>query len=485
MLRRSFLPYFLSAWLLVLVQGFAFSATRQDVGAMQTTGEYSQAHATQPPGDDTFKQVDTILPRPKNDQVKQLSIAEPQKGASDHVTGQGDKEDSRPLPWSLRGVESGFEFAYRRVAAVATNFPNLPKDIAQALGRLTDGKGVAHLALMMAIIAAILMAGFGIEKLFKRSTADFVKKIESVPPMEGLLKFLSAVLKILPELLNIIIFTISSLVLFLPIHGMFGGSIHLLFIACLAVIIISRLISALSLMLCSPDLARLRLVSLSDQASDNLHRNLVRILRLMVFAIVISRLFYLLKIPVDSFILIVIPLGTAPILLIAGVVWKNRSAVANSIMKSTAVESQGRSWFKEQLAAIWHIPALCYLLVIWLLGAGRMVLVGPVWDHATLVSLLIAPIYVALDRAGQWLVMATAGVMRASREEAELQEEQEAAEETLEGRYNLIARQIVRIIIIVTLLFALSLRPYPASTLLSDGKHSGELKKRWKKPGFI
>jgi len=255
MSKRKGCFLFLIVGLVLALHGITFPSTQKDAGAAEMTSGSNPEDIVTLPENYTSEQVDAILARLSDDQVRQLLIAELQKAASDQAADQTVDEDSGLVSELLNEVEDGSGIAHNRMKAITSNLKNIPADIVQALGRLTEGKGAFHLVWVIIVILAIFLAGFGVEQLFRRWTAHFRKKIESIPPMEGLLKFWSALLKMLPELFSIVIFGLSCLVLSLPFYKMSSEKAILLFDACLAGILISRLIAMISRLLCSPEVS--------------------------------------------------------------------------------------------------------------------------------------------------------------------------------------------------------------------------------------
>jgi small-conductance mechanosensitive channel len=62
------------------------------------------------------------------------------------------------------------------------------------------------------------------------------------------------------------------------------------------------------------------------------------------------------------------------------------------------------SWLMRQIAASWHVLALLYLLVIWAFWLNTLVSGTERNNGVLLISLLLVPIYLLLDRIGRWLV---------------------------------------------------------------------------------
>lgn len=424
-----------------------------------TSGELDTTGSVNLPENYTSEQVEAILARLSDDQVRRLLIEELQKSASDlNVTSQSDKKIGM-LSGFYRSLEDGTGLAYKRMIDVTSNIKSIPADIASALQKLTE-KGL-YGALIMLVIFAV---GFGAEVLFRRLTVNFRRKLASVPTMDGFLKFWSAVLKFVPDLLGIIIFALMSLFLFWVFYGASSSLIRLMFVHFLIAIIISRLVSAISQMMCEPSFAKLRFIPLSDRASLYLHKNIVRLTWITVVGLLISGLFYRMGIKYDSYITLLMATGTIVILMLAGMVWANRTPVAQAILSTNLESSAGRSWFAEQFAAIWHILALFYLLLILTLGTGRLIIVGPTYDGAFIISILIVPIYLAIDRMAQWLIGVTASTIHdyrketadeenEKREDADAKADVETEEGRREKRYIFIAQRIVRIFIIFSLAF--------------------------------
>ena len=102
-----------------------------------------------------------------------------------------------------------------------------------------------------------------------------------------------------------------------------------------------------------------------------------------------------------------------------------------------------------------------YLLVVWLVGAGRLVIFGPAFDNAFLISILIVPLYLLLDRLGQWVTTSVLGTLHSSTAEPAAEdigiekasESPETARRVPEGHYGRIARLIARLVILISLTF--------------------------------
>jgi small-conductance mechanosensitive channel len=445
--------------------GLAFSGILQNDEMAVVNAENDKTESVSLPENYTTEQIESILARLSDDQVRRLLIKELEKSASDLKTDSRNYSDSEGFIKQM-GYVAGL--AQVRMKEVISNIENIPADILKSLQKLIGREGTFRVIGVL-VVLAIFGAAIGIEFLFKRFYADFQRKAKSIPSMRGSLKLWSAVLKFLPELLGIIIFSLTSIVLFLPFFSISSDSLRLVFVDFLLVIVVSRLMTALSRLLCSPDVSELRMIQLSDQAADYLHRNMVILIWITVCGLMICGLLYHLQIELDSYITLMMVHGTIVILFIASIVWKNRISVAQTIIANDSADSEDRSWFKQQFAAIWHILALFYLFFIWIAWSGRLLLVGPKFDGAFIISILIVPIFLAVDQIAQKLITATVGSISSYRsktldksagqvdnseknqEKLDLQKKLETEEKMRQEHYQLIARRIVRIIIFFAL----------------------------------
>jgi len=277
------------------------------------------------------------------------------------------------------------------------------------------------------------------------------------PEMDGLLKFWSAILKILPEIIDILIFALFSFILFLTIYGV-GSSGRPLFLASLIGIGLYRLLSLASRMLFSPAIPRLRLIPLGDRAADYLHRKILSLIGITILAYMITRLLERLQIQRDTNVWISFFFVTLFLVVIGQMIWQKRQDVADSISGTDFETGSSTLWLRARFAAMWHVLATIYLFLVWLLWIGRMTLIQGASGGGTFwASILIVPFYLILDRAGQWVIQNTVGTLKHSADPPEKDvaqvQEKNGAEVDPNTNYVQVARKVVRVIIFFTLLF--------------------------------
>jgi small-conductance mechanosensitive channel len=118
----------------------------------------------------------------------------------------------------------------------------------------------------------------------------------------------------------------------------------------------------------------------------------------LVIGIILSKWFQRIGITPDSYLLVNIGVGTLLLMMLTGLVWRNRTRVARAIKGDDGAEAESHNWLTLRFAAVWHILALAYLLSVWLACATRVLLIGPDLGGALIRSLLVVPLFLVLDR---------------------------------------------------------------------------------------
>jgi small-conductance mechanosensitive channel len=344
------------------------------------------------------------------------------------------------------------------LTALKFNYVKLPHDIGEAVGYLTEGAGSGRLLGMLASIAAILTVGFGVEWLIRRSTSAKERADRPVTRVEGPALLLGALLKVLPDLIGLFIFTLSAFVLFVVFFGTDASGIRPLFFAALTTVFIARLIIAFSRMTVSPWITELRLLPLDDSEAQRAHRLVKHYAWVITLAYISILLFRYCGISGDSLILFIIFWGTVVALMAGTTIWGQREFVASRIRGCVGVDCQGNHWLMNRFAALWHLLALGYLFLVWFLWSGRLIVMGPGFDAFFLISLLIVPLFFVLERAGGWLARAVIDSLRSGVESNATDEptaDDAAATSSPPERDAVytVAQRLVRLVVAVVLLF--------------------------------
>lgn len=307
----------------------------------------------------------------------------------------------------MQHLEIVFTMTPPRLKAVIAGVTKLPTETGRVFDQMTGGKGASRLFLFFIGIVAILLASYGLEQLLKRTTFHFGDQL-SIPLLGGAARFGGAVLAALPALLGIMVFTVTSALLFLVFFGA-DGPIRHLYGPILTAIVVGRLAMLVMAVICAPQQKELRLLPMEDSNAQYLYSTLSKILWVLVVGLILSKWFQRIGIPQDSFLLVNVAVGTFFMLWLAGLVWKNQTRVASYIQGDGGADAERKGWLTTQFAAIWHILALAYLFWVWFACASRIILYGPNFGGALLRSLLVVPLFILLDRLMQAVLPAILG----------------------------------------------------------------------------
>jgi len=348
--------------------------------------------------------IDAVMARLNDDQVRRLLIAELQADAAAQAQDAPAKVGG--LKGTIQWLENATQLYIGRAYGLVVSLPAVPGELKGTLDRLTDQEGVGRLMVMIFIALCLLATGWVAEKIFFRFTAGLRQRIENMPGMEGLLRFWGALINALPECLGLLIFAVTPLLVFSIVVDRQDRNMRLLFLAFLMVSVIIRVCALVLRLLFSPKAANLRLLPLSCSVAQYLHRRLLLMVSVTSVSWVLGILLLHLEVnrPVQVWFFIIF--GSLIIVMFAGMVWSNRHTVKNYYLDRRHIACEKRAWLREQFASMWHILTIAYLFLVWLLAHWRVVTADEIkFDGTYILSLMIVPIYLALDRMAQWCVI--------------------------------------------------------------------------------
>jgi len=436
---------------------FASQALAMNPMLLKQTGKSKGApteEAIQLPKDLQAKDIDAIIARLDDDQVRRLLIAQLQAEAQ-KATETGTTQQVSGLGRVIQWFESRTELLVSRVYRLGISLPDIPGDLGRALGQLTDYQGAGRFSFMVLIVLVFLAVGYGAEKLFYRLTAAFRTQIDTMPGMDGILKFWGALLRFIPELLGILVFTLTPFLLFFMTVSKEDKGLRLLFLAFLLTAVAIRLCAALLRLVLSPETGKLRLVQMSDALARYLYRRLLLVICIMAVGMISLLLLERLGATLPTRIWLPILYGTAIILIFAGMIWRNRHNVRDHLLQREKDSGEKSLWLRSQFAGMWHTLALAYIFLVWGLGFVNLVTADETRFRGTfIISFLIVPIYLLLDRLALWCLDSTVVKQIESRSPEQEDAVLEAGDggETDSppadaGNYLVIVRRVVRLVV--------------------------------------
>ena len=374
--------------------------------AGQNKGEKT-AETTALPENLSAEDIDALMARLNDDQVRRLLIAQLQAEAQ-KASAAGTTPQASGLGRVIQWFESRTEVLVSRVYRLGVSFPDMPGDIGRAMDQLTDYQGAERFGVMVLLVLGFFVVGYGAEKLFYRLTRAFREQMDAMPGMDGILKFWGAVIKFIPELIGLLIFTLTPFVLFFLTISKEDKGLRLLFLAVLLTVVTIRLCAALLRLILSPETDKLRLVHLSDVVARYFYRRLLLVACILAVGMILQLLLERLGATLTTRMWVVLTYGTAIILIFAGMIWRHRHAVRDHLMQGKTAGGEENRWLRDQFAGMWHTLALAYIFLVWGLGVTNLVMADELRFRGTfLLSFLIVPIYLTLDRLALWCLDST------------------------------------------------------------------------------
>ncbi len=374
--------------------------------ATQNKGEKT-AEAVALPENLSAEDIDALMARLNDDQVRRLLIAQLQAEAQ-KASAAGTAQQVSGLGRVIQWFESRTELLVTRVYRLGVGLLDIPGDIGRAMGQLTDYQGAGRFSFMVLIVLVFLAVGYGAEQLFYRLTVTFRSQIDTMPGMDGVLKFWGTVIKFIPELIGLLIFTVTPFVLFFMAISKEDKGLRLLFLAFLLTVVGIRLCAALLRLILSPETEKLRLVHLSDAVARYFYRRLLLVAGILAVGMILQLLLERLGATLTTRMWVVLTYGTAIVLIFAGMIWRHRHAVRDHLMQGKTAGGEENLWLRDQFAGMWHTLALAYLFLVWGLGFTNLVTADELRIRGTFIlSFLIVPIYLTLDRLALWCLDST------------------------------------------------------------------------------
>lgn len=400
-------------------------------------------------------QVDSVLARLSDEQVRNLLIAELAKDvpAQNKSTTGGKGLFTVAVNWlHLFDLENGQEME-NRLQRIVDHAGYVPADLKATFLGFGDGRTVGSVLKNISILLLILAAAFGIEFVVRKLTAsirrDFVR--EDIPELNGCTRLWAGAIRQIPVFVDLAIFAGTSLLLFALTPFMDAQGMRHLFLAVLFPILFFRAGLLLSHLFFSPNLAFLRLLPVSDTAAATFHN-----LALFFFIYVGTGMSFLALmaesgIPHESLVLLIITIGSILLLSTAVILVQNRQQIANYISSTETVDT-GTNWVMDKFASLWHVPALLYLFIVWIVFLFQQALGVRQDEGAFLLSLLALPLFLLLDRIGNWVVTMTISTLKIYKDNEEQPNEGNPDELTVEQKERLLNIKVMRIVRLIILL---------------------------------
>ncbi len=405
--------------------------TTQNLQAGEQQPPPAEAAASELPETYTKTDVASLLAELSDEQVRRLLIEELQKGTT---------KETQPVPHGARGpgaflsnilqsLSNETEDSENDFANLWDTIPNLIPDLKKVFITLCP-YGTSHGA-MINVLWVLLFIGIGLsvegvgkQRIIKKY---FSLNLSTLPNMNSMEKLVAGMAKELPDFLGLFLFFGAAYFSFLTFIGTDSPYVQLFFLAILVAISLIRTLSIISHVLFSPSILSFRIVPLECRLATTVHRLLIGtgayIICALMFAVVARRLgaeretFLLLQLFFASLLLTLTGLGI--------LLYKNR--IRDHII--SLAETDNHPWGRKQFASVWHLLALLYLFLLWLLLLNDLADPDVRNKGAFLLSFFVVPIWIIVDKVMQWIVSYFMSTLKIHQQEDDPDEEVSEEEE--------------------------------------------------------
>ncbi len=359
----------------------------------------------------TPEQVDGILAGLTDAQVRQLLSGELRGRAERQAAGeQSGNGGLGVLLLRIRlGLERMADTLRRRGAQVAMGLSLVPGALATGIDRISGGRGLAGFLLQTAMLLGLLALGTAAYWGVRRLAAPVRGRIEAQAGESLFDRLCGAAFRSVFDLLAIAAFAVVAFGLAVLLFDHEGPD-RTFVITYLTGALITHGAALVSRFLLAPYTPALRLAPLGDGAARFLFRWSVPMAGVAVFSWLTAGLLILTGMALEAHLMIVLITGAIMAVLLIVMILQARGAVAAAILGAGSAVVRGEAAPAEtgdsdeptplrvQFAVTWHVFAILYVAVIWLLWAMSMLARGPSTIWAATASVGVILLFPILDR---------------------------------------------------------------------------------------
>jgi len=400
-------------------------ANQQDstmANALDTTSATSEAD------------IHTLLSGLSDEQVRRLLIDELKKDAQPtDVTAQESGPDVL-FGKILHDLSSQSDTSERLARQLFSHFPEVAPDLQKAFLQLcpygTHKGAFANILWVLFFIGVGFLAEFVFRRLVLHKL--FTKTLEFQNSQSGSDKIISGLVNTLPSLLSLFIFAAAAYFTYLTFIWTDSSFVQLLFLAVLMSITLIRLFALVSKLIFSPASEKLRIVPVDCNIAGLLYRLFTWAAGYLILGVMLVVMLRRLGAHNSTTALLILILASILVLAAAAAVLIYKNRIRDQIMGSPPAEGESVSWWRRQVASLWHLLALAYLFVLWLLLFNDMIDPSQRSRGAFILSFFVVPVWMVCDKLLQWIVLYAMDTLKIHQQHYE--DSEEVDEEELANR---------------------------------------------------
>jgi small-conductance mechanosensitive channel len=317
---------------------------------------------------------------------------------------------------------------------------DLPSVLPFVLDRLSEGKDRSHLLLIVVAFAVLLLVGFAAEWLVRRLTRDYRRQVEQAAARTMAIKLGCCCLRLVLDLLTLGVFWLAALGVFFALYQGHEPS-RWAILTYLSAVVLFRAVLLVSRALLAPSTPALRMVPLGDGGARLLHGRAVLLAAIAVFGFHTGALLDLLGLDWRLVQLLMTAVGLAFAAAIVVTLWQARRPVADLIRGTPQAEATAAYRVRQVLAETWHVLAIGYVAVVYLLSKVEALLTQEPVTARAIGSLLVVVAVPLADGAIRQVLSDILAARRAG------QDEEAPAESP--GGYETVILRALRILLVL------------------------------------
>jgi moderate conductance mechanosensitive channel len=339
---------------------------------------------------------------PRGEQTAQVEADRSGSLATPPLT-QPESDRRRPLVRWLRMLDRSDDMGEDGQLGILAFAPHVPGDLARVF-RGNGGENVPGFwGVLWRTVLSIGLAFFGVFALHRLARERINQLRQLTPPGDQQFAALgAALLRSIPALVGLVLLLIVSTAIFLLIAGDITSEGRMLFQTLLGIVLAVKLCGIAGEVLFAPDEPAMRLWNIAEDLVKPLFRVFVVSTTLLFFGLLITNLVRELGVRPQTLSWVSMVVGSLVLAVYGYLVVFLRKPLTGFLLAS--IEAGKGGWFQEQLARVWHIPALLYLLVVWLVWLGQEITGTSARNGALIISMVIIPLYFVLSYWGKGLI---------------------------------------------------------------------------------
>jgi len=268
--------------------------------------------------------------------------------------------------------------------------------------------------------------GLTIERLVKSLVLNkyFQVDRENIKGMNQSNRFIASIVNALPEFIGLFLFFGVAYVSFVFFEPSGLSFVQLTFFAFLVTISLIRTVSIVSNILLSPSVKEFRFIPLDCKSAKSLRRGTILVFGYIFSVLIFAAVAHTLGAQLQTVLLLQLFFASLLLFCTAACVLLYKNRVKAYITHGENDEAQA-SWGMSQFASVWHILAILYLGLLWLLLINSIASPQEGSKGAFLLSFFVVPIWLLADQIVQWLVRYALSTLQIHEEEYEDKEEVE------------------------------------------------------------